>query len=74
MQWRRHRVDWDVHPTLLEVAAEIDTNPFTGGGEGGWSFCFQTSVRGSSSALAMSVHSTYFDLATPLSLCAVNKR
>jgi len=28
-QWRRHGVDWGghVHPLLLEVAPEIDTNP-----------------------------------------------
>jgi len=54
-------------PLLLEVAPEIDTNPtsFYGGGVGG-SLRFQTPVIGSRSALAMSVHSTYFDLATPL--------
>ena len=54
-------------PLLLEVAPEIDTNPtsFYRGGVGG-SLRLQTPVIGSRSALAMSVHPTYFDLATPL--------
>ena len=54
-------------PLLLEVAREIDTNPtsFCRGGVGG-SLRLQTPVIGSRSALAMSVHPTYFDLATPL--------
>jgi len=60
-------------PLLLEVAAEIDTNPISfyrgRGSGGGWSgrLRLQTAVR--SSALTMSVHPTYFDLATPLSSC-----
>jgi len=54
-------------PLLLEVAAEIDTNPtsfYRGRGRGDRSgrLRLQTPV----SALAMSVHPTYFDLATPL--------
>jgi len=57
---RCHGVDWGghVHPLLLEVAPEINTNltSFYGGRGRG-------SV-GLRSALAMSVHSTYFDLAT----------
>ena len=51
-------------PLLLEVAPEIDTNPtrfYRGRGRG-----VQIPVIGSRSALAMSVHPTYFDLATPL--------
>jgi len=55
-------VDWGghVHSTLLEVAPEIDTNPTSlYRGVGG-------SLRLQTPALAMSVHSTYFDLATPL--------
>jgi len=55
---------------LLEVAPEIDTNPtsfYRGRGSGG-SLRLQTPVIGSRSALAMSVHPTYYDLATPLSL------
>jgi len=60
-------------PLLLEVAPEIDTNPtsFYRGGVGG-SLRFQTPVIGSRSALAMSVHPTYFDLATPLYLIKRN--
>ena len=54
------------NPLLLEVAAEIDTNQtsFIGVERG----VAQTvlPVIGSRSALAMSVHPTYFDLATPL--------
>ena len=54
-------------PLLLEVAAEIDTNPTSFyGGRGRGSLRLQTPVIGSHSALAMSVHPTYFDLATPL--------
>jgi len=55
-------------PLLLEVAPEIDTNPtsFYRGGVGGGSLRLQTPAIGSRSALAMSVHPTYFDLATPL--------
>ena len=54
-------------PLLLEVAPEIDTNPTSFyRGRGGWSLRLQTPVIGSRSALAMSVHPTYFDLATPL--------
>ena len=55
-------------PLLLEVAPEIDTNQtsFYRGGEvgGGRStrLSLQTPVIGSRSALAMSVHITYFDL------------
>ena len=54
-------------PLLLEVAPEIDTNPtsfYRGRGRG--SLRPQTPVIDSRSALAMSVHPTYFDLATPL--------
>jgi len=52
---------------LLEVAAEIDTNPTSFYRGRGWgSLCLQTPVIGPRSALAMSVHLTYFDLATPL--------
>jgi len=50
-------------PLLLEVAPEIDTNLTR---VGGGSLRLQTPVIGSRSALAMSVHPTYFDLATPL--------
>jgi len=54
-------------PLLLKVAAEIDTNPTTFyRGRGGGSLRLQTPVIGSRSELAMSVHPTYFDLATPL--------
>jgi len=61
-------------PLLLEVAPKIDTNPTSfyrgrgGGGGGGQSgrLRLQTPVIGSRSALAMSVHPTYLDLATPL--------
>ena len=54
-------------PLLLDVAPEIDTNPTSFyRGRGGWSLRLQTPVIGSGSALAMSVHPTYFDLATPL--------
>jgi len=55
-------------PFLLEVAPEIDTNPtrFTRGRGRGRSLRLQTPVIGSRLALAMSVHPTYFDLATPL--------
>ena len=67
-------VDWGghVHYTLLEVAPEIDTNPtsvYRGRGRGG-RLRLQTPVIGSRSALAMSVHTTYFHLATPLFICA----
>jgi len=65
-QGRRHGVDMTT-PLLLEVAPEIDTNPtsfYRGRGRG--SLRLQTPVIGSRSALAMSVHPTYFDLATPL--------
>ena len=52
-------------PLLLEVAPGIYTNPtsFFTGGWAGESLRLQTSVTGSRSALAMSVHPTYFDLA-----------
>jgi len=58
---------------MLQVAPENDTNPtsFYKGGVGGsvqLRFGLQTPVIGSRSALAMSVHPTYFDLATPLVL------
>jgi len=58
-------------PLLLEVAPEIDTNPTSfyrgrGGGSVRLRFELQTPVIGSRSALAMSVHPTFFDLATPL--------
>jgi len=69
VQWRRHGVDWGGHvtPLLLEVAPEIDTNPsFYRGDRWGCRLRLQTPVIGSRSALAMSVHPTYFDLATPL--------
>ena len=61
-------------PLLLEVAPDIDTNPtsfYRGGvgGRSGW-LRLQTPDIGSRSALAMSVHPTYFDLATPLHLLA----
>jgi len=49
-------------PLWLEVDPEIDTNPtrfYRGRGRGG-------SLRLQTPALAMSVHPTYFDLATPL--------
>jgi len=48
-----------LNPLLVEVATEMDTNPgiFVGGRMGG--------VIRPSSTLAMSVHPTYFDLATP---------
>jgi len=51
-------------PLLQEVVPEIDTNPtsFYRGG----SLRLQTPVVGSRSALAMSVHPTYFDPAMPL--------
>jgi len=52
---------------LLEVAPEIDTNPtsfYRGRGRVG--LRLQTPVIGSCSALDMSVHPTYFDLATSL--------
>jgi len=69
-QWRRHGVDWGgLTPLLLEVAPEIDTNPtslYKGRGRVGGSLRLQTLVIGSRSALAISVHTTYFDLATPL--------
>ena len=61
-------------PLLLEVAHEIDTNPTSfyrvrGRGESApgprWGLRLQTPVIGSRSALAMSVHPTYFDLAMP---------
>jgi len=56
-------------PLLLEVAPEIDTNPTSfHRGRDGVSVRLQTPVIGSRSALAMSVHPTYFDLATPLHL------
>ena len=58
---------------LLEVAPDIDTNPTSFlQGEGGRSgrLHLQTPDIGSRSALAMSVHPTYFDLATPLHLLA----
>jgi len=56
-------------PLLLEVAPEIDTNPtsvYRGRVEVGGSVRLQTPIIGSRSALAISVHPTYFDLATPL--------
>jgi len=56
-------------PLLLEVAPKIDTNPtilYRGGGRG--SVRLQTPVICSRSALAMFVHPTYIDLATPLYL------
>ena len=56
-------------PLLLEVAPEIDKNPtsfYRRRGKGGGSLRLQTPVIDSRSALAMSVHPTYFDLATPL--------
>ena len=55
-------------PLSLDVAPETDTNPtrFYRGRVRGRSFRLQTPVIGSRSALAMSVHPTYFDLATPL--------
>jgi len=54
-------------PLLLEVAPEIDTNPtsFYRGEVWGGSLRLQTPVIGSRSAIAMSVHPTYFDLAAP---------
>jgi len=52
-------------PLLQEVAPEIDTNP-TSFYRGWGSLRLQTPVIGSRSALAMSVHPTYFDLAMPL--------
>ena len=55
-------------PLLLEVAPEIHTNPtsfYRWRGRGG-RLRLQTPVIGSRPALAMSVHPTYFDLATPL--------
>ena len=57
-------------PLLLEFAPKIDTNPtiFFTGGEVGGSLRLQAPVICSRSALAMSVHPTYFDLATPLYL------
>ena len=57
-------------PLLLDVAPETDTNPtsFYRGRVRGWSLRLQTPVIGSRSALVMSVHPTYFDLATPLSI------
>jgi len=54
-------------PLLLEVAPEIDTNPtsfYRGKGRG--VAPPQTPVIDSRSSLAVSVHPTYFDLATPL--------
>ena len=52
-------------PLVLEVDAEIDTNPTSF--YCGWGVApVQTPVIGSRSALAMSVHPTYFDLATPV--------
>jgi len=65
-------------PLLLEVAPEIDTNPtsfYRGKGGGGGiegSVRLQTPVIGSRSALAISVHPTYFDLATPLASAGTN--
>jgi len=65
-------------PLLLEVASEIDTNPTSfcrGRGRRGSvrsapppdpRYTVYTGCIGSRSALAMSVHPTYFDLATPL--------
>jgi len=58
-------------PLLLEVAPKIDTNPtsfYRGEGYGGSvrSLRLQTPIIGSRSVLAMSVHPTYFDLATSL--------
>ena len=61
-------------PLLLEVTPEIDTNQtsFTER-RGGLvrSLRLQTPVIGSHSALAMSVHPTYFDLAMPLNVGAL---
>jgi len=53
-------------PLLQEVAPEIDTNPTSFYRGDGGSLRLQTPVIGSRSALAMSVHPTYFDLAMPL--------
>ena len=56
-------------PLLLEVAPEIDINPtsfYRGRGRGVGRLRLQTPVIGSRSALAMSVHPTYFYLATRL--------
>jgi len=55
-------------PLLLEVAPEIDTNPtsFYRGRSRRGIVPPPDPVIGSRSALAMSVHPTYFDLATPL--------
>jgi len=68
-QWCRHgwtAVDMST-PLLLEVAPEIDTNPTSFyRAVGGGSLRLQTPVIGSRSALSMSVHPTYFDLATSL--------
>jgi len=57
-------------PLLLEVAPEVDTNSpsfYRGKGTGGGGLSgrlrLQTTVIGTRSALTMSVHPTYFDLA-----------
>jgi len=77
----RGGLGWTCPPKLsLEVAPEIDTNPtsfYRGRGRGvdpgpRWGLRLQTPVIGSHSALAMSVHPTYFYLATPLSHSRVN--
>jgi len=64
----------DMSTPRLLVTPEIDTNPtnFYGGVRG--SLHLQTPVIGSRSALAMSVHPTYFDLATPLNRSRCRKR
>jgi len=61
-QWRRHGVDMST-PLLLEVAPKIDKNPT--------SFYMGRGRSASPSTLAMSVHPTYFDLATPLQLVTI---
>jgi len=68
LQWRRHGVDMST-PLLLEVTTEIDTNPTSFYRGDGGSLRLQTPVIGSRSSLAMSVHPTYFVLATPLPAC-----
>ena len=58
-------------PLLPEVAPEIDTNPtsfYRGRGSVRLRFGLDWPVGSIRSALAMSVHSTYFDPAMPLSL------
>ena len=60
------------NPLLLEVVPEIDTNPmsfYRRRGRGGVRPPPDSRYR---LALAMSVHSTYFDLATPLSLWGIS--